>query len=122
MQKLQVVPPAGQEYDLPVQPLTVEDIATELAERSKYSVAPPEPALSVGFPNLEEVAAEETEEWVLEPGSSGPVEARGERAAEHGVLEVFRAAVLVERDNMDDFTPSMLNPHVGLAQFGPTCN
>lgn len=56
----QIVPPADRGQDLPAQPATVEDIATELAGRSAHSVP------DVRSSSLEEATAEETEERVFE--------------------------------------------------------
>ncbi len=62
----QIVPPADRGQDLPAQSSTVEDIAAELAERSKHSLVPIEPTGSAHSPSLEEATADETEERLFE--------------------------------------------------------
>jgi hypothetical protein len=100
----QIVPPADRGQDLPAQPATVEDIATELAERSKRSLVPPEPAPGGGSPSLEEATAEETEERVFELRSSAMFPIDDQAAfAEQDKLEFISQALQAERESDDSF-------------------
>jgi hypothetical protein len=65
----QIVPPSDRGQDLPAQPSTVEEIATELAERSKHSLDA-EIAASAGSRSAEEATGEETGERLFELRSS----------------------------------------------------
>jgi hypothetical protein len=77
----QIVPPADRGQDLPLEPSTVESIATELAERSGRSLVLPEPAPRARSPRSGEATAEETVERLFELRSSAmfPIEDQGHR-------------------------------------------
>ncbi len=100
----QIVPPADRGEDLPAQPSTVEDIATELAERSKHSRPPPEHTPSADSPSLEEATADETAERVFELRSSAMFAIDDQAAfAEQDKLEFISLALQAERQSDDSY-------------------
>ena len=103
----QIVPPADRGLDLPAQPPTVEDIATELAERSQRSPVSPEPTLDADSSSLEEVMAEETAERVFELRSSAmfPIDEQA-AFAEPDKLEFISMALEAERQADDSYEAS----------------
>jgi hypothetical protein len=100
----QIVPPADRGEDLPARPSTVEDIATELAERSKHSRPPPEHTPSADSPSLEDATADETAEWLFELRSSAMFPIDDEAAfAEQDKLEFIGLALQAERESDDRY-------------------
>jgi hypothetical protein len=100
----QIVPPADRGQDVAAQPSTVEDIATELAERSGRSLVPPERAPSARPPRLEEATAEETVERLFELRSSAMFPIDDQAAfAEQDKLEFISLALQAEHQSDDNY-------------------
>ncbi|KAL6406058.1 hypothetical protein AUP68_10619 [Ilyonectria robusta] len=100
----QIVPPTDRGQDPPGQASTVEDIAMELAERSKCSPGQFEPARGVQPPSLEEATAEETSERVFELRSSAmfPIDDQA-TFPEQDKLEFIGLALQAEREFDDRY-------------------
>jgi hypothetical protein len=103
----QIVPPADRGQDIPLEPSTVEDIATELAKRSGRSLLPPEPTPSARSRSLEEATAEEAVERLFELRSSAMVNIDDQAAfAEQDKLEYIGLALQAERESDDSYDSS----------------
>ncbi|RYP64687.1 hypothetical protein DL771_008644 [Monosporascus sp. 5C6A] len=100
----QIEPPSDRGQDLPRQASTVEDIATQLAERSKCSPSQSKPTYSVRSPSLGEAMAEETSERVFELRSSAmfPVDDKA-AFAEQDKLEFISLALQTEHQFDDSY-------------------
>jgi hypothetical protein len=100
----QIVPPTDRGQDLPVEPSTAEDIATELAERSKHSPVPPEATPGTPTASPEEAMADETEERVFELRSSAMFPIDDQAAfAEQDKQEFISLALQTERESDDRY-------------------
>ena len=100
----QIVPPADRGQDLPAQPPTVEDIATEIAERSQRGPGSPGPMTGGDSPGLEEAVAEETAERVFELRTSAMFPIDDQAAfAEKYKLEFISLALQAERQADDSY-------------------
>jgi hypothetical protein len=100
----QIVPPTDRGQDLPAEPSTVEDIATELAERSKHNPVPPEATPGAPTASTEEAMADETEERVFELRSSAMFPIDDQAAfAEQDELEFISLALQTERESDDRY-------------------
>jgi hypothetical protein len=110
----QIVPPVDRGRDLPAQPVSVEDIATELAERSRRGPVSPGPASSGDSLGVDEAVAEETAERVFELRTSAmfPIDDQA-GFAEQDKLDFIGLALQAERQADDLYesgageTPSM---------------
>lgn len=104
----QIVPPTDRGQDPPGQASSVEDIAIELAERSKCNPRQFEPANGVQQPpSLKEATAEETSERVFELRSSAmfPIDKQA-TFAEQDKLEFIGLALRAERQFDDRYEGS----------------